>query len=93
MGELSLHLKYRPKRFKEFYGNLDVLQKLISHLMKPNRSHFFLVSGPYGCGKTTLARLIAMSVNCDMFLKERDVGRCLRVVWIFLRLMVQLIGE
>jgi len=73
MGELSLHLKYRPRRFKEFYGNREVLQRLVSHLLKPNRSHFYLISGPYGCGKTTLARLIAMAVNCDVFLKECDV--------------------
>lgn len=57
MGKVKepLHLLYRPRSFEEFIGSKQIVESVISVL---DRVHVFLFSGPRGCGKTTLARLI-----------------------------------
>lgn len=57
MGKVKepLHLLYRPRSFEEFIGSKQIVESVVSVL---DRVHVFLFSGPRGCGKTTLARLI-----------------------------------
>src|SRR4030067_2200249 len=66
---MSLYLKYRPADFNELKGNTDIiasLEKMLSS--KENCPHSFLLSGPTGTGKTTIARIIAKKLGCE----ERD---------------------
>lgn len=62
---MSFHLKYRPKTFKEFYGNKSVKLSLKELIKKSNHPHCFLFYGNKGCGKTTLARILATKFNCS----------------------------
>lgn len=69
---MTLYLKYRPSTFEEVIGNRDIVLYLEEALKdKKTCPHVFLLNGPTGCGKTTLARIIARELNCaDMDFKE-----------------------
>ncbi len=61
-AEQSLHLKYRPSTLEEIVGNEEVVEVLSSQLSEDASqplSHSILFYGPTGCGKTTLARVVA----------------------------------
>ena len=56
--------KYRPQRFKDLVGQ-DVLVQILSNAITNERlAHAYVLTGVRGVGKTTTARLIAMSINC-----------------------------
>lgn len=61
---LTLYRKYRPESFENVFGQ-EHIKRAISNALKENQlSHAYLFNGPRGVGKTTIARLIAKSVNC-----------------------------
>jgi DNA polymerase-3 subunit gamma/tau len=62
--KMSLYLKYRPNSFEEVVGNSTTVKTLQAILHRPDPPHTFLLFGPTGCGKTTLARIIAASLGC-----------------------------
>ena len=56
--------RYRPQRLEDFIGNTSAVNKVKTILDDPiGKSHAFLISGPVGCGKTTLARIMCRSLN------------------------------
>lgn len=61
---LVLYRKYRPQSFKEIVGQEHIVKTITNALASGNTSHAYLFSGPRGSGKTTIARLIAKSINC-----------------------------
>lgn len=62
---MDLHLRYRPRKFKDFIGNKAVVSSLMEALKnKKTFSHAILLDGPSGCGKTTLARILAEKLGC-----------------------------
>lgn len=64
----SLHTKYRPQSWGQVVGQGIVKQSLAAAL-KSGSSHAFLLYGPSGTGKTTLARIAAKEVDCA----DRDI--------------------
>jgi DNA polymerase-3 subunit gamma/tau len=64
---MSLYQKYRPATLTEIKGNADVVTALTTMLEnKETCPHVFLLHGSTGCGKTTLARIIANELGCYM---------------------------
>ena len=55
----------RPKNFDELAGQEFVSSTLKSSLEKGSIAHAYLFSGPRGCGKTSAARILARSLNCE----------------------------
>jgi len=70
---LTLYRKYRPQSFKEVIGQNHIKVTLLSEITSGKLAHAYLFSGPRGIGKTTLARLLAKSVNC---VKPQDGEPC-----------------
>ncbi len=64
MNNLALYRKYRPKTFKEIIGQEHIVKTLTNAISSGIISHAYLFSGPYGTGKTTMARLLAKALNC-----------------------------
>ncbi len=60
-----LYRKYRPKTFSEVEGQEHVVKTLQGALSLGRVSHAYLFAGPRGSGKTTVARLLAKTLNCD----------------------------
>ena len=64
MSYKALARKYRPETFDQVVGQGHVTTTLRAALRKDKLSHAYLFSGPRGCGKTTVARLLAKGINC-----------------------------
>jgi len=62
---LVLYRKYRPQTFAEVIGQEHVVKTLSNAISLGMISHAYLFSGPRGSGKTTIARLLAKSLNCQ----------------------------
>jgi DNA polymerase-3 subunit gamma/tau len=73
---LALYRKYRPRTFAEVIGQEHVTEPLSQALRSGRLHHAFLFSGPRGCGKTSSARILARSLNCDRGPTPEPCGVC-----------------
>jgi DNA polymerase-3 subunit gamma/tau len=64
MSYLGLARKFRPQNFDEVIGQDHVSQTLKNAIFEKRILHAYLFSGPRGCGKTTMARILAKALNC-----------------------------
>lgn len=63
---MSLYHKYRPGKMGEVRGNVEAVESVSKMLENPEKcSRAFLLSGPTGCGKTTMARIIKNTLEVD----------------------------
>lgn len=60
---MPLHIDHRPSKFVAFYGNNRVVEDVKNHLKKRRPNHTILITGPAGCGKTTMARIISKELG------------------------------
>ena len=75
---IVLARKYRPKKFSDIIGQNEVCS-VIEGAIKLNRvAHAFLFSGTRGIGKTTIARILAKTLNCENLdlNKPEPCGKC-----------------
>jgi len=73
---LALYRKYRPSTFAEVIGQEHVTVPLSNALSSGNIHHAYLFSGPRGCGKTSSARIMARSLNCEKGPTPNPCGSC-----------------
>jgi DNA polymerase-3 subunit gamma/tau len=64
MAYQVLARKYRPQRFADVYGQDHVTRTLINALTQKRIAHGYIFSGHRGIGKTTIARILAMALDC-----------------------------
>jgi len=73
---LALYRKYRPSIFADVIGQEHVTTPLSNALTSGNIHHAYLFSGPRGCGKTSSARIMARSLNCEKGPTPNPCGIC-----------------
>ena len=73
---LALYRKYRPSTFGEVIGQEHVTTPLSNALASGAIHHAYLFSGPRGCGKTSSARIMARSLNCEKGPTPNPCGEC-----------------
>ncbi len=72
---MTLYRKYRPQWFSDIQGNDGTIESLQGMFDKKNVPNTFLLHGPTGCGKTTIARMIARYLECgEADYKEVDTA-------------------
>ena len=73
---LALYRKYRPSIFADVIGQEHVTTPLSNALESGRIHHAYLFSGPRGCGKTSSARIMARSLNCEQGPTPNPCGKC-----------------
>ena len=73
---MALYRKYRPANFAEVVGQEHVTEPLSTALTAGRINHAYLFSGPRGCGKTSSARILARSLNCEQGPTATPCGVC-----------------
>ncbi len=76
MSYQVLARKYRPAVFAEVAGQSHVLKSLINALDNQRLHHAYLLTGTRGVGKTTLARILARCLNCEVGVSSEPCGEC-----------------
>lgn len=74
--EPTLYRKYRPQTFAEVVGQDHVVRVLTRAAAEDKLTHAYLLAGPRGTGKTTMARLLAKRLNCEKPKGAEPCGRC-----------------
>jgi DNA polymerase-3 subunit gamma/tau len=76
MSYQVLARKWRPRNFHEMVGQEHVLRALVNALDNDRLHHAYLFTGTRGVGKTTIARILSKSLNCDKGVTSEPCGVC-----------------
>lgn len=74
--EKSLDLKYRPRNFDDILGNVAVVKTIKNLIETGTFNNFSVFSGPPGCGKTTMAFIVAKALQCETYNGRGICGHC-----------------
>lgn len=75
-GYKVLARKWRPQRFEDVVGQDHVIRTLRNAITRDRIAHAYLLVGPRGTGKTTMARLFAKALNCERGPTPEPCGAC-----------------
>ncbi len=76
MSYQVLARKWRPKSFEELVGQKQTAKALINALESQRLHHAYLFTGTRGVGKTTIARILSKSLNCENGITSKPCGEC-----------------
>jgi len=76
MSYQVLARKWRPRTFADLVGQAHVVRPLVNALDHDRLHHAFLFTGTRGVGKTTIARILAKSLNCETGVTSKPCGQC-----------------
>lgn len=76
MSYQVLARKWRPQNFQQVVGQQHVLTALVNALEQGRLHHAYLLSGTRGVGKTSIARILAKSLNCEKGITSLPCGEC-----------------
>jgi len=71
-----LYRKYRPSSFGQVVGQEHIIKTLKNSIKKGKVAHAYLFSGPRGTGKTTVARILAKTINCKNPKEDEPCNEC-----------------
>lgn len=74
MSYKALYRKYRPSTFEEVVGQKHVVMTLQNAIKNNKLAHAYLFCGPRGTGKTSVAKLLAKTINCTS--ENKPCGHC-----------------
>ncbi len=72
----ALYRKYRPKSFDDVIGQDFVIKTLKNSIINNKISHAYMFFGPRGIGKTTIAKILSRTVNCENPQNGNMCGKC-----------------
>src|SRR5574344_313726 len=73
---IPLYRKYRPQTLSEIVGQSHIKKALTNAINLNKISHAYLFTGPRGTGKTSTARILAKSLNCEKGPTLTPCGKC-----------------
>ncbi|ODS23681.1 DNA polymerase III subunit gamma/tau [Candidatus Endobugula sertula] len=76
MSYQVLARKWRPRTFREMVGQEHVLQALVNALDHDRLHHAYLFTGTRGVGKTTIGRILAKCLNCEVGVSSTPCNEC-----------------
>ncbi len=76
MAYQVLARKWRPRSFADLVGQTHVVRALVNGLERGQLHHAYLFTGTRGVGKTTLARILAKTLNCEQGIGPNPCGQC-----------------
>lgn len=91
MSYQVLARKWRPRTFRDLVGQEHVLRALVNALDHDRLHHAYLFTGTRGVGKTTIARILAKCLNCEVGVSSTPCGQCAACVEIAENRFVDLI--
>ena len=74
MAYKALYRKYRPQSFDEVVGQQHVVSTLRNAVETGKLAHAYLFCGPRGTGKTSIAKILAKTINCEA--EKKPCGKC-----------------
>ena len=72
----TLYRKYRPKNFSEIIGQAHIVRTLLNSIKSERIGQAYLFTGPRGTGKTSIARILAKTINCGDLKDGNPCEKC-----------------